>query len=333
MDSKNTYLKHIIREELRLVKEQPMSPEEYEKYKATQTTPKAGGTATTPTPPKPATTTPTATKNPFKSKQSADHFREWVFQHHKEKAIQLGISRTGPLNDPKLISVFDKWKKDYWADIKTQKQTQKDIKNNTDTSGDIVGSLGLTLADFLRYGVYAAIGFGLISAGVFSWKGARWLFKKVKGTKLTPDQAMNIASNPKAFKQTIDKIAKANPKQLKKELQDLNPDEIISDDDVKAMQAALSKDSAALTVSVLIQSRRTILQSFKTAIKAGQLPKSATGKIITADQVINTLTPAERAKYANTIRELYDKIKNKQKFKRKVKKTWNNFREKLPYGD
>jgi hypothetical protein len=323
MDSKNTYLKHIIREELNLVKEQitldPVPPK-----------PKAGGTTTTPTPPKPQTP-PAPKANPFKSQQSADHFRKWLYQHHSYDAPKLGIGQTGPMDDPKLINAFHKWKKDYWADTKTQAQAQKD---RTKPSDGLTGGLGLTAADLMRYGIYVAIGSGVVlagAAGIKLFKGASWLFKKVKGTKLTPDQAMNIASNPKAFKQTIDKIAKANPKQLKKELQDLNPDAIISDDDVKAMQAALGNER--LTVDILIQARRKNIITFQNAIAAGKLPTTSKGKIITADQLINTLTAAERARYANTIRQLYAKIKKKQQFKNKVKKTWNNFREKLPYGD
>jgi hypothetical protein len=263
--------------------------------------------------------------SPFKTQQSADHFRKWIQIRHREEATQLGIGSSGSKDDPKLINAFSKWKKDYWADIKTQKQTQLDKKNNTDTSGDIAGSLGLTLPELMKYGVYAAVGIAALTVGSKLFKGARWLYRKVKGTKLTEEQAMNIAKDPKGFQKNINKIANANPKQLKKEMQALNPDEIITDADIKAMQKALG--NPRLTVDILIQSRRTILQAFKNSIASGKLPKYK------PEQIINTLTPSERSKYANAIRDMYAKAQKKKQFNAKVKRTWKKVRDKFPYGD
>jgi hypothetical protein len=312
MDSKNTYLKNIIREELNLVKEQitldPVTP-----------TPKAGGTETTPTPPTP----PAPKANPFKTQSTADAFRNWLHQSQYEFAVKNGVSKTGSMTDPKLIKAYEAKKKEYWAYIKDRKE--KKSAAGEDNGGNFT-FLGFTAEELAIYGLGAwiswVVGKNLVRGVIRKWR---------KDSKLTTDQAMKIASNPGKFKEAVNQASKSNPKALKKELQTLNPDEILTDDDVVALQKALG--NPRLSVDILIQARRKTIITFQNAIAAGKLPTTSKGKIITADQLINTLTAAERARYANTIRQLYAKIKKKQQFKSKVKRTWNNFRDKLPYGD
>jgi len=310
MDSKNTYLKNIIREEAKRVKEQ-----------ITLGTTKPTNPTTTPT--KPTTDTTKKLDNPFKTIQSSNHFRKWIYQRHKEEAVKLGITQTGPLYDPKLIKVFPKWKNAYWADIKKAKETQKNIKNNTSSipGGDFLR--GYSSADMMKYGVYAALAVAVLT-GVIGSAIVRRFIRKIK-TKLTPEQAYTIASNPAEFQRNINKFTKANPRALRKELQKLNPDEILTDDDVIKMQNALGDKGRQ--VAMLIQARQTVLQDFINSVKKRKLPTH------TALEVINTLTPAERARYAPYIRSLYAKAQKKKEFKQKAKSWWDDFRDKLPYGD
>jgi hypothetical protein len=313
MDSKNTYLKNIIREEVKRVKEftepKPITP-----TKPTKPT-------TTPT--KPTTDTTKKLDNPFKTVQSSDHFRKWIYQRHREEAVKLGITQTGPLYDPKLIKVFPKWKNAYWADIKTAKETKKNIKNNTSSipGGDFLRDF--SAADMMKYGVYAALAAAVLT-GVIGSAIVRRFTRKIK-TKLTPAQAYSIASNPQEFQRNIDKFTKANPRALRKELQKLNTDEILTDDDVIKMQQALGDKGRK--VAMLIQARQTVLQDFISSVKQRKLPTH------TASEVINTLTPFERARYAPYIRSLYAKAQKKKEFKQKAKSWWDDFRDKLPYGD
>lgn len=320
MDSKNTYLKNIIREEVNRIKEftepKPITP-----TKPTKPT-------TTPTKPTKPTT---PVKSPFKTVQSSNHFRKWIADNKYAEGKKLGITLYGSKDDPKIINVFEKWKKEYWKDtndlLKTRKANkaanQKAAQQTKDgEAGGWVGSLGFTVPQMILAGAGVAVAW-ILGRGL--WKGGKWLSKTFKASRLTDDQAMKIASNPKEFQKNIDKLKNANPKALKKELQTVNPDEVLTDSDVIALQKALG--NPRLTVDLLIQARRKVLQSFKDAIATGKLPKYK------ADQVINTLTPAERVKYAPYIRSLYAKAQKKKQFKAKVKRTWNKFRSNLPYGD
>jgi hypothetical protein len=388
MDSKNTYLKNIIREEIQLAKEQIMDPVEYEKQKekagpnpfnnhqptadafrnwlnANETSyvksngiTKTGSLSdpklikafetykkkywtylnnkkgtSTPSKGKGAvgaavkaagdllkskgSETPTSAENPFKNNQgTANAFRNWMYQAQYAYVMKNNIAKTGPATDPNLIKAYEKYKKTYWTYIKDRKEK---IAANEPLSTMNFTVFGLNASQLTMLGIGAWIAWALGSK-IFMWRS----LKKMK-TKLSETQAMTIASDPSKFKNAVSQSAKANPKALKKELQTLNPDVVIPDEEVVALQKALG--NPRLTVDILIQARRTVLQSFKNAIANGKLPK------YNAEKVINTLTPSEREKYANVIRDMYAKAQKKKQFNAKVKRTWNKVRDKFPYGD
>jgi hypothetical protein len=286
----NKYLKNIILEELHLIKKEGLVT--VSSKKSSSATPK-----------------PAAGKSPFKTQAEADQFRGWYISNFKTTADAMGLKPVGSMSEPVLItaynqkkSQYDSYKKQMQA-AKTGAGTTKD--GQTGVTLPVVGQVSMT--ELITYGLMGtAIAF-LASKGI---KLGRWAYKLRK--EMSERQAMNILKNQKALDNIQQRAKTLTDKQLRAELKKLNIDEIPTDEEVAAMRKALGKRHTY--VSTVIASRRVILGAFLDAVKKGKIPTYS------ADEVINQLTPAQRATYANTIRELYAKALKKQQRKDTVKK-------------
>jgi hypothetical protein len=290
----NKYLTNIIREELQLVKEEGLTT------MSSTSNPSRSSTAT-------RSTAPTsAGKSPFKTQAEADQFRGWYIDNFKTTADAMGLKPVGSMSEPVLVTAYNQ-KKSQYSTYKAQMQAAgtgvdkngNPIKKQSGVDLPVVGNVSIT--DLVKYGLAAvAIGW-LASKGI---KIGKWAYGLRK--KMSERGAMDVLQNQQALNNIQQKAKNLTDKQLRAELKKLNLDEIPTDQEVAAIRKALG--NRHVYVSTVIAARRTILKSFQDAIKQGKLPTYS------ADKIIDTLTPAQREKYANTIRDLYNKaLKKKQR--------------------
>jgi hypothetical protein len=283
----NKYLKNIIREEIQLIKEEGF------------------GSVSTPSQKKSSSATPkpAAGKSPFKTQAEADQFRGWYISNFKTTADAMGLKPVGSMSEPVLVTAYNQ-KKSQYASYKQQMQAAKTgsgANKDGQTGLDIPGLGHFTTTELVMSVIGIAIGGFLLVKGI---KLGRWAYKLRK--EMSERQAMNVLQNQQALNTIQQKAKTLTDKQLRAELKKLNLDEIPTDEEVTAIRRALG--NRQVYVSTVITARRTVLKAFQDAIKQGKLPTYS------ADKIINTLTPTERTKYANTIRDLYAKaLKKKQR--------------------
>lgn len=210
-----------------------------------------------------------------------DAFRQWLLSSNAMAAERYNIDPTGPWNSPQLNAAFQ----EYGAEFKqwqNRKQEKEEYENST--TSDIVSWLPWILwagITYLGVRLSKSVGGKLIRTAMPFLPVA--LLEKIIGAKGTGKV-----------------ISKMSQKELKRALLKLNPNKVLTDNEVEVIRKELGKlDDVAFRLTAAMESRKQYFENF--IANGGQASGSKWYSNISAEDMLKVMTDAERKEYGEYV--------------------------------
>ncbi len=221
------------------------------------------------------------TETTIPNKVTGDAFRAWLRRNKPNAANQYNVDERGPWDSKQLDIAYQRYKTEYEADAKVAQEVE-DYENSP--VSDIVS--------WLPWVMYA----GITYLGVRLGKS---LGGKIIRTVM-PFLPVGLLEKIMGARGTGKIISKMSQKELKRALLKLNPNKVLTDQEVEVIRKELGKlDDVAFRLTAAMEARKQYFENF--IANGGQATGSRWVSNISAEDMLKVMTDAERKEYGEYV--------------------------------